>query len=522
MSDDLTNDLTGTAGEPQYLFDAGRGCFWKQQGEEWIDFREAALRRDLMKRGHSHKIDPAKAKISPLDDEIRAIEQERRVKRAIEVAGYRAGVVQMGPDRILVPRSAPLVREQEGEWRLTAAFLEGLLVGRDAHHDGDREVVLHYDQRDHFFTYLQHWLESLYAGEPTSGICWHLAGEPECGKTRVATWLKELSGGRVGKPYRFMIGRDDFNLELFEASLQLVDDEQADTSREARKEFAGQLKQFVANEDLKLRGMHANGFNLRACWRLVVLTNLEEAALLVFPAITGDIEGKVLQHKGYTRPRVPSDPEALKAYRAEHPALAAWWDHALATGVLKEADLVNCHPMPMPAANPAQQGAFWRQMRAELPAFVFWLRQKYAPPSSVTLGGREVPCAGGRFGVRHWQHPEILEALQEFSAHVRLWQLIDRSKVVFRRMVPGSSEETGVHWEDTTEWRGTARELEQLLKSEASMLTQQEKNKEVSGESWIGQRLKEAMRHWGIDVAEFKRTGKSRLWTLRKRPDITG
>jgi hypothetical protein len=519
---ELTNDLTGGDAGDEYLFDASRGVFWKRMEAEWIELREAAMRRELMKKGMSHKVDPAVGKISPLDDELRTIEQDKRVRRAIEVAGYRAGVVQMGPDRILVPRAAPLIVPSEGDWRLLAAFFEGLFVGDEIAHVGDKEQHLRYDQRHHVWAWLKHWLEALYEGRPTSGLFLHLAGMVGCGKSRFAALCKELSGGRVGKPYRYMIGRDDFNRELFEASLQLVDDEQADTSREARKEFGGQLKLFTANEDLKLRGMHADGFNLKPCWRVLIATNLEEAALLVMPQITADIEDKGAMLKGYVRDRVPVTPAEMEEYRRDHPALAAWWDHALAQKWVTQEQLERCWPMPMPTDTPREQARFWDLLRAELPAFVFWLTQKYEVPSRTELGGREVGVAGGRFGVRHWHHPEILEALQQFSAHVRLWQLIERSGVVFTKEEGGSGPDDPPRWVDHNEWRGTARELETLLKSERSKLTLSEKSKEVSNESWLGQRLKEAQAHWGDSVVAYQRTGKGRHWTLHHVPELTG
>jgi len=523
MSDvDLSNDLTGTSGETKYFFDAGRGLFWKefQQGEnpvEWIELREAAMRRDLMKSGLSHKIDPAKGKISPLDDRIRTIEQGQRVRRAMEVAGYKVGVHRMGSDLVLVPRSAQLIKPAKGSTLLVAAFLEGLFVGQERTDMGPSQParVETHDQRDRWLAWMQGWLQSLYAGSPTSGLCFHLAGEPECGKTRLAEMMKELTGGRVGKPYRYMIGKDDFNRELFEASLQLVDDENADTNIEARKELAAQIKIFVANADLKLRGMHQDGFNVKPNWRLVVLTNLEAEALLVMPPLTGDIADKIFMAKGYRRPRPPAaaygTPE-MDAYLADKPALAAWLKHAIETGVVKAEAAGRCWPMPMPTDHFREQLEFWDRMRAEFPAFVFWLLEEYGAPSQVL---------GGRFGVREWQHPEILEALSEFSPHVRFWRIIERSGVVFRRKVPHTDPAAGDFYEDTKEWTGSADDLEKLLRDEGNNLNRHERDREVRAASWIGQRLKEAQRHWP-GLVDFKRTGMARKWTLKRDLELTG
>jgi len=513
---DVTTDLTAKSGAPEYRFDAGRGLFWKQVSqEEWIELREAAMRRELMKGGLSHKINPAMGSISPLDDRLRDIEQGRRVHEARCIAGWPAGVHEMGGDFVLVPRSMRLLTRKEGEWKLVCAIIEGLLDG-DEHYDagGNAPVqVSRCDQRDRWLAWMQHWAQSLYAGKPTNGLALCLAGDPNCGKTRLSEIEKEITGGKVGKPYDWMIGREDFNKELFEASLQLIDDENANTNIEARRELAAKMKKVTANVDLKMRGMHRDGYNVQPCWRLHFNVNLEEGALLVMPPLTGDVVGKILMLKAYTRPPVPADADGLNAYMARYPALAAWWDYAIEAGLMTAADRVRCWPMPMPADTFTEQARFWKQVREELPAFVFWLTEKYQPPSQV---------AGGRFGVQAWQHPEIVEALQQFAPHVQLWRLLERCGVVWRKLIRAGDANGPDEWEDRTTWNGTARELHDLLRDETNKLSRHERDREVKGESYIGQRLNEAMRHWGRDVVDFRRTGKSRTWTLRRKQEVTG
>ena len=517
---DLTNDMAGSAGEPQYLYSADQNLFWKLVGNEWIALREPQLRRDLMKRGLKHKMVNGTETISQLDNELRKIEQEQRVRTAMEVAGWHQGVQQMGADRVLVPRSAPLVAPVEGEALLTQAFYEGLFRGWDDRfvgQDTDQTSEVEVDQRQHVFTFLQHWLESLYTGRPTKGIAIHLAGVRESGKTRFSEHCREMTGGRVGRPYRYMIGRENFNRSGIEASLQLVDDDQADTSREARKEFGAQMKKFTANEEVEARAMHKDGFNLKPTWRLMVLTNMQEQALQVMPQITEDLRDKVLQLKGYVRDRLPAvgDEAGWKAYRERYPALSAWWDHALAKGILKPEDLPHCWPMPMPTGMPRQQMAFWERIRAELPAFVHWIKEQYTPPAQVV---------GGRFGVRHWQHPEIMDALNRFASYVRLYQLIERSRVVWRKEVPVDVDGAGsaTEWQDVDHWEGTATQLETLLKSDASALSRHEKEKEVPVASYVGQRLTEAMEAWGRDVVDqLPRTRKGgRAWRIKRVQEL--
>jgi hypothetical protein len=95
-------------------------------------------------------------------------------------------------------------------------------------------------------------------------------------------------------------------------------------------------------------------------------------------------------------------------------------------------------------------------------------------------------------------------------------ELFGRSGVIWRRVVEDKSEfGGGVVYEDTDTWEGTASELEQLLKGEASKLSREERA-EVPVAAWLGQRLEEAHAHFGSGVVEQRRTGSKRIWRVRK------
>lgn len=481
---DLHNDLETKPAEPEYRYDEASGLFWKQvSADEWISLREGAFRRELKSRGLRDKADPRNQEtLAPLDAKVMEVEQGKRVKFACQLAGYRAGVHSVGGEKILVTASMRLITPKKGEWPLLAEVLRRLFVGREETSAGQFTEI---DERDWWLAWVQHWLRSLYSGEVTRGLCLCVAGEPDSGKTLHGMILKALAGGKEGKPYDFMIGRDNFNRELFEASLQMIDDENADTRIDARREFGAQIKKIVGNSDMKLRGMHRDGIVLSPTWRLVALVNLEAERLMVMPPIENDIADKILMLKGYKLPKPePGSPMAES----------------------------RCWPMPMPTDNAAEQRAFWEALKAELPALVHHLLEEYSPPSLVT---------GGRFGVRAWQHPEILRELQQFSPHVRLWQLIIRSGVVFRKKVGDEKEVGAAAWEDTKEWSGSAEQLEELLKGPDSNLTIEER-REIPKPAWLGTQLRAVSKIWGEKAAKPSRTGAGRKWQLRRCPEYEG
>lgn len=473
---DINADMAGGEGERRCVFEEGAGIFWLQRdGDSWFSLREAALRRELKARGLREKAMAVNSEtLSPLDAEIRRIEQQDRVARALYVAGYKPGVHEIGGERILVTRRTPLVVPRKGEWPMLAEVFRRMFVGPAATIGGTVEV----DQRDRWYVWLQDTLRSLYEGRISRGLWLHVAGEPNSGKTLLRDIAVAITGGRMGKPYRWMIEKEDFNRDMFGAVLQVMDDDNADTRIEARKNLAAKGKQIVADGAIYLRAMFNDGFVFKPMWRLMTLTNIEAEALLVMPPVTNDIADKILM---------------LKAYQAAKPETedAPW-------------------PMPMATRTPAQRAEFWATLEAEFPAFVFWLLEEYAAPSHVV---------GNRFGAAEWQHPEILRELQMFSPHVRLWQLIESSRCVFVRMVESETANEPPRTVEATTWEGTASQLHDLLSSGDSKLTLEER-KRVPDPAWIGQRLRSLEREWGPEVVKQKRSGTERRWLLVRRKDL--
>lgn len=478
MEQTIDRDMETTEGEKRCVFDEASSIFWMQRdADSWISLREGALRRELKSRGLRDKaIAMNKETIAPLDAEIRRIEQQERVARSLFVAGYKPGVQDFGGEKILVTRRTPLLVPKKGEWPLLAEVFRRLMCGKLETATGEVDL----DQRHHLWAWMQHMLQSLYANRISRGLWLHVAGEPNCGKSLLRDICVALTGGRMGKPYKWMIDKEEFNRDMFGAVMQVMDDDTADTKIESRKNLAAKGKQIVADGAIYLRAMFNDGFVFKPMWRLMTLTNFEAEALLVMPPMTNDLVGKVLM---------------MKAHQLQRPDTreTPW-------------------PMPMHTNTPEQQERFWAALSAEFPAFLFWLLGEYEVPSQI---------AGGRFGVIAWQHPEILKELQKFSPHVRLWQLIESSAVVFMRKVSGDGPNEALHTEETSTWEGTSGRLHELLGGPESKLTRAEKDK-LPDPSWIGQRLAALEKEWGSDVVKFKRTGAARTWVLQRRADLAG
>jgi hypothetical protein len=104
--------------------------------------------------------------------------------------------------------------------------------------------------------------------------------------------------------------------------------------------------------------------------------------------------------------------------------------------------------MPMPTGDAFERDAFWKTLISELPAFRHFLQTWKIPT--------ELRC--GRFGIKTWHHPVLLEALNSLAPETRLLALID--EVLFSDS--GVGEDIIVKARKTP-WIGTAEKLESRL-----------------------------------------------------------
>ena len=195
-----------------------------------------------------------------------------------------------------------------------------------------------------------------------------------------------------------------FNADLFEAEHQMIEDEQASTDTRTRRNFGAQWKGITANDEKRCHAKNRTPVSLTPFWRLSVSVNDEPENLMVLPPIDDSIEDKLI---------------ILRASRSPK-------------------------GMPMPTVTLAQRKAFWETLVGELPAFIHFLKEWKIP--------RELKS--DRFGITHFHHPEILQAIDALAPEFRLLSLIDD------QCFDGSRCDT--------DWQGTAEELERQLTNEDS------------------------------------------------------
>jgi len=176
----------------------------------------------------------------------------------------------------------------------------------------------------------------------------------------------------------------------------MIEDEQASTAIRARRNFGAQLKNITVVDWQRCHAKNRVAITLAPFWRLSVTVNDEPEILMVLPPIDDSIEDRLI---------------VLRALR---------------------------FPMPMRTATLEQRKVFWQRLIDELPPFLDLLLQWEIPSELISE----------RFGITHFHHPEILQAIHNLAPEYRLLRLIEDELFESKAANP---------------WEGRAEQLERRL-----------------------------------------------------------
>lgn len=435
------------------FFDESSGKFYMQDDAgEWRgrDIRTFSTVLKYMGLCPVVRSKDVKEKISELDHVLAHISFNCSVKYAGAISGFKKGLIVNNGNRMLVTRDADLIDPTPGDWPvLEALFTQMFGHGSpDVANDGP-------DQLPYFYGTWKHALECLQGRYLDKRIlCMTMAGAAGCGKSLVKKLIATSLGGRECKPYRYMIGQDNFSGDLIGSEVWGIDDEQGgDTSMKARLKFGAELKMAVADELYRIRAIAQNGVTMEMFRFPIVCLNREPDRLKVLPPLDDDIADKI---------------SVLLAHK---------------------------HPMPMPSSDPGDRDLFWNTMMEELPHFIHWLLNDY-----------EVSVPYGRFGVTHFHHPDLCSDLFEVSREREFWTQINR----VLKAEWFSDDEMAPRWY----WCGGAEDLHEIMSSESSPLSRNEKNN-LPWSNSIGKNMSKIAREYPERVVQ-KKVGGLQRWFITK------
>ena len=433
----------------RFYFDPGnRGSYWhKTADNEWMGEPSREFEEMLSDIYNIEATRPKDGRLSEAKQIGRHIKSYSRIDYVGRLAGQVAGFQINNGSRVLVTHTADIMKPDPDQACPTLLELFENIFG-----DRDGESL---NQIDYFFAWWQHALKVLHSrrgGNGQNGLAIVLAGGTECGKTLTTKLIREVFGRREAKPFNFMVGLERFNKECLQSECWLIDDEQSAIDAKSRSAFSASIKSVVADPAYRVRAIQKDGEVLEFFRRLVICVNREDDRLQSLPHMKPDIQDKM--------------------------------------------SLFLCHskPMPMPTRTKEEQDLFWDTLIEELPGFVHWLLNVWEPKDKNVLGGR--------FGVRHFHHPDLSRDLFEISRDQTLWDQIQ--KTVFR------SDDEFADWF----WEGSTTELRDLLVADDSPVSKADRGR-VQAPSWLGQSIKSIAGHFPELLWQHRVDGRD-IWLIVK------
>ena len=335
------------------FFESPKNRYWEQAERGFLELSEGNALRLLQRWGFDASR-PKAGGNSPADEKLLDIQRERRVTFVGSLPGYRPGFQTVNRQPVLITDGPQLLEPHRGDWPTIQEFAESLFC------DGE------HNQFDRVMLWLKESVEDLRDKRLSSHLALILIGAAGCGKTQFKDQIiRPLLGGREAQPFSFLQGKTDFNADLFEAELLVVDDESSASDWRSREGMKARIKILTATGQHRHHPKFGKAMVVPTYWRLVMALNNDGNNLLVLPHLESSVLDKLLM------------------FRCQRASIFA--------GV---------HTSD-------QRGELNARIAGELPAFLHWLLHEFTAATDVPQG---------RFGVAHWQHPEPVEQLYDLSA----------------------------------------------------------------------------------------------------------
>lgn len=461
------SDLKDALIKPEvYFYPDGKCYFTRDSSGEFMSVNEAAVKRELRSMGLCPDALSGQM-LSEVDAEILRIQKECNVHYAGPLAGHKVGALASENRRVLVTENPRFIEPGDGTvgWPTFQKLLRGLFVPNIEHDElvpqeieGQMvmqplvgEVQLHT-----FYSWMKVAITALRAGKRRPGQVLIIAGPAGCGKSFLQNFITMLLGGRSAKPYQYMTGATQFNAELFQAEHLMIEDEAASFDLRVRRSMGANLKGMVVNETQRAHPKNRTALTLKPFWRISITLNDEPESLMVLPPLDESLQDKMIM---------------LRAHKVD---------------------------MPMPTETLEQWGAFMSVLTSELPHFVHFLLNEWQIPARMK---------SDRYGVQHYHHPELLNAMSVLAPETRLLELIDS------KFFP----KDGI-W---TTWEGKASELEAELCDKNSSVAHEARKLLLYNNS-CGQYLKRLFNLHPDRVEEPRTLHGYTIWKIRppKRVEV--
>ena len=227
-------------------------------------------------------------------------------------------------------------------------------------------------QRDIFIGWLKGGYMAVKCGVHQPSPMMAIAGAANDGKSLLSFIVKLILGGRAANPLIAWSGTLPWNDHLVGAELLLLDDCQGSTDHKSRMEFGAKFKENIYAESVEMNRRNNTSMTLRPVWRVMVCTNDNPENLLILPPINSDNADKIT---------------LLKVSKVH---------------------------LKIDTSTPEGKRQLQDEIIQDLPAFAAILEAFVIPDE----------LKDSRSGTKAWQHPDLLESIEQTKPETKLAELL--------------------------------------------------------------------------------------------------
>ena len=149
------------------------------------------------------------------------------------------------------------------------------------------------EQLDYFLSWLAYFYAACYRRAPRSGQGVFIAGGTNVGKTFLNRAVIGTLVGGFGEANEYLLGSDNFNSELTDVALWVVDDGSIATDFRTHKRFSEMVKRMAANPSMRSNGKFLKANTVLWQGRIVVTMNTDADSIRMLPDLDLSLREKI-------------------------------------------------------------------------------------------------------------------------------------------------------------------------------------------------------------------------------------
>jgi hypothetical protein len=373
------------------------------------------------------------------------LRDNKEVAGTISLAGYRAGIIEdlsIGRPRLIIDQ-AKQIKPVKGKFPTVKGFIDSMLGHEPAR-------------------YLHAWSAEWLKGTQHGHMLLFL-GDTGCGKSVLQDIVLTPLLGRSANAFAYMSGNSPFNGECTAAEHLHIDDNFCDPRYLCGELFQARVKEVTVSKSVVSHAKYKSPVKCSPRQRATLSMNKEPHNLEMLPQLHAEVKEKVM--------------------------------------------VFDCKPtgfLQREAAKCGGEDGLEKKIRAELPAYAYWLRNEFDYTDLM-----DARHGLDRFRIRPWHDEELLREIQAATREQALFEILQGDAYLFHPQLEDGPVPTKQTWE-RSDWVGTAPELFDEMQGSAAFKSI------VRTPNGLGKMLANVSSIYLDKVFRHSKSNNDRRWVIKK------